>query len=250
MAGGTFPTTVPSYPTLGASETLGTAGAGVGHRTTHINEEADVTALATKLGIGSSTPGVGQVLACPTTAGTTAWTGSMLRISRTVLGGTTATVDFTSIPQGFSDLRITVLARSTVAGTNDAILMRLGSSGTLNTGSNYDWVGLYGSAAAASYTTEGAVAATSATVGYAVGSTGPSNEVGKIVIEIPSYAATTFNKGWTAHAAYRTSTTTASTFVETFGGDLRATTAVDTIRLLLGSGSFAAGSAFELWGVL
>ena len=250
MAGGTFPTSLPTYPALGASETLGTAGAGVGHRQTHINEEADITANSTKLGTGSSTPTVGTVLACPTTAGASAWTGSMLRISRTVLSGTTATIDITTIPSGFSDLRITVLARSTVAAASDAIFMRLGSSGTLNTGSNYDWVGLFASASAASYGTEGNVAQTSAAVGYAVGSTGPANEAGKVVIDIPSYAATTFNKGWTSLAAYRTGTTTATTSVEMFGGDLRATTAVDTIRFLLGSGSFATGSAVELWGVL
>lgn len=72
MAGGTFPTSVPSYPTISASETLGTMGAGVGHKQTHANEETDIAALAAKLGTGASVAAANQVLR-GTGAGVTAY---------------------------------------------------------------------------------------------------------------------------------------------------------------------------------
>lgn len=249
MAGGTFPTSVPSYPTISASETLGTMGAGVGHRTEHANEEADLTALATKMGIGSSTPGVGQVLGCPATAGTTAWTGSLLQLSKNTLSGATATVDFTSISASYSSLLIQIIARGSTAALSDAVLMRVGTGGTIDTGSNYDWSGLYGNASAASYGTEGAVAASSATVGYMTANTGPSGESGLIDLIIPNYAATTYNKRWRSISSYRSGTTTATVWEETLGGNWRNTAAINVIRFFCAA-NFATGSTFILWGAL
>lgn len=248
MAGGTFPTSVPSYPSISASETLGTMAGSVGHKATHDHEETDVTALATKVGIGSSTPAVGMALGCPTTAGTSVWTASMFQISKNTLSGATATVDFTTISNAYSALLIQVFSRGSAAVANDPVTMRVGTAGTIDTGANYDWSGIYGNASVGSQNTEGAVAATSATVGYQSGSSGTANEAGMIEIFMPAYATTTFNKRWRSVSSWRTSTTTITTWQETMGGNWRNTAAINVIRFACG-GNFAIGSTFVLWGL-
>jgi hypothetical protein len=60
--GQTFPTSVPSYPDTAGDEFLGSAGGGFGLSRILDDYGLDISAIATKLGTGSSTPSAGTVL--------------------------------------------------------------------------------------------------------------------------------------------------------------------------------------------
>lgn len=64
----TFPTSIPSYLGFTATHTLATDT----HAAQHNQEQADIIAIATKMGTGSSTPSSGNVLAASGT-GTSSW---------------------------------------------------------------------------------------------------------------------------------------------------------------------------------
>jgi hypothetical protein len=67
-----FPTALPSYPDTQGNETLATAGGGVGLSGILDLYGVDLTAIATKLGSGASTPTAGKVLRASGT-GTSVW---------------------------------------------------------------------------------------------------------------------------------------------------------------------------------
>lgn len=63
-----FPSSLPSYTTPTSAQTLAAAG----HTTLHVTEEADIIGIATKMGIGASTPSNGMALV-GNGVGTSAW---------------------------------------------------------------------------------------------------------------------------------------------------------------------------------
>lgn len=73
MAGGTFPTSIPSYTSTVGSDVPNTTG-GVGLSGLLNAFEVDITALGTKVGTGSSTPAANTLL-YGTGTGTSAWQG-------------------------------------------------------------------------------------------------------------------------------------------------------------------------------
>lgn len=108
MAGGTFPTSVPSYPAISPSETLATAGGGVGLEQLLEWFVDDIEGLATKEGIGSSTPTTpGDILAV-TAAGATHFTKS-------AIGGVALVNGYLAASVGSSALTIAV---KTAAGND------------------------------------------------------------------------------------------------------------------------------------
>lgn len=72
MAGGTFPTSLPTYTVTAGAETANGAAGGTGLSGLLNQFESDVTALSAKVGIGASTPAANKVL-FGTGTGTTAW---------------------------------------------------------------------------------------------------------------------------------------------------------------------------------
>ena len=96
-----FPTSNPSYPDTTGSETLNTAGGGYGLSRIIDDYGLDITAIATKVGTGSSTASAGTVLRA-TGAGTSSWTAVNLTTDvtgtlPTANGGTgTTTLTFPS----------------------------------------------------------------------------------------------------------------------------------------------------------
>lgn len=74
MAGGTFPTSVPSYTITAGAETANGAAGGRGLSGLLNDFEADVTALANKVGTGATVPAA-NTIPFGTGAGTSAWQG-------------------------------------------------------------------------------------------------------------------------------------------------------------------------------
>lgn len=72
MAGGTFPTSLPTYTITAGAEAANGAGGGTGLSGLLNAFEVDITALGAKLGTGASTPTAGKVLRSAST-GTSVW---------------------------------------------------------------------------------------------------------------------------------------------------------------------------------
>lgn len=102
MAGGTFPTSIPSYSATSGGETANTAGAGTGLSGLLNNFETDVTALSTKIGTGSSTPTSNTVLT-GNGVGTSVWGSSLTNftlVTPTIASFVNATHDHTNAAGG------------------------------------------------------------------------------------------------------------------------------------------------------
>lgn len=121
-----FPTSNPSYPDTTGSETLNTAGGGYGLSRIIDDYGLDITAIATKVGTGSSTASAGTVLRA-TGAGTSSWTAVNLTTDvtgtlPTANGGTgTTTLTF---PSGTD----TLVGRA----TTDTLTNKILTSPTIN----------------------------------------------------------------------------------------------------------------------
>lgn len=86
-----FPTSVPSYADTGTSETLGTAGGGLGLSRILDDYGLDIAAIATKVGTGSDTAANNEVLV-GNGSGTSHWSASLsgLTLASPTLSGTVA----------------------------------------------------------------------------------------------------------------------------------------------------------------
>lgn len=242
----TYPTSVTSYTAPAGTDNVAVP---VGGRTLAdflADHGLDIAAIETKLGIGAASPGEGKGLIG--TASGTDYLGTMVRLDKQTLGSNTTQINFTSISQVYSALRIQVVARSTVAGTSDNFFLQMApqSTGTIDTGANYDYNGLQ--IISTGSFPEGNVAQTSINCGYLPGSTGASGEAVSNIIDIPNYAGTVFNKRINSVGGYRSGTTATTVTSQQFTGDWRNTAAIGAIRLTCGS-QFATGSVFVLWGI-
>lgn len=173
---------------------------------------------------------------------------AMVQLAKTTLGSNTATVEFASISQSYSALRIGIFARSTRNNTVDTISMQFApqATGTIDTGANYDTQGLYGGNTTAS--AEQTLLTTFIFPGYIPALNAPSNESGCVMIDIPSYATTTFEKVSISTGFYRDGTAAGDHFTTVYGGHWNNTAAIGGIRFT-NALEFATGSVFVLWGI-
>jgi hypothetical protein len=166
----------------------------------------------------------------------------------TVTSATQASIDFTSIPQTYQHLQIRLIARSDrdVAGSVESnIGVRVGN-GSIDTGSNYAYHGLFGDGSSAG--SFSSVSNSRLALGYITAFNATANQFGVAIIDILDYANTSKN-----------STFRCLTGVDrNGGGQVRLqsglwmnTSAIDTIRLLdlnLGP-NLVQHSSFALYGI-
>ena len=154
-------------------------------------------------------------------------------IASITLGADTATVNFTSIPQTYTDL---ILVTNAGHSTTANFLIRLNS----DTGSNYSVTRLSGNGSAAS-----SARTTSAT---SFGMTGQSYIDSAItfnsIVHFQNYSNTTTNKTILGKQNL------AAGGVDLVAGLYRSTSAVTSINLLLSTGTYDSGSTFNLYGIL
>ncbi len=176
-----------------------------------------------------------------------AWVANAVQqIAQQVLGSTTASVTFSSIPAYFSSLRMQISARSTASVIWEQVNLRFnGDSGT-----NYHSLGFW---ANQSTGTSGTVtygqntAQTSTNIGDIYGaSAGVSTVTGGITADIAHYA----NTSWTKNITAQFSAVNGTNFS---GGERHSgwasTSAITSITLFPATGSFATNSTFTLLGV-
>jgi hypothetical protein len=172
--------------------------------------------------------------------------GPML-ISRQTLGADTATVTFSSIPGDFAHLRMTVMARSTVAAGSDFLFLRFNS----DSGTNYDWATvLWNDLTAPTTATAGSngVAGTSLRISPVItGATEVASCFSQTTIDILHYADGSTNRMKGAFGA----TASRGFVVNLAAGQWipASATAITSVSVAAGAGSLKAGSILSLYGV-
>jgi hypothetical protein len=158
--------------------------------------------------------------------------------------GGTAAVDFTSISQAYAHLQIRITCRSTSAATNDGILMRVGTGGTLDTTSTMWGHYLMGDGATA---TAGSRSSTNVELVEVTAATATASIFGVAVIDLLNYSSTTKNKTFRSLTGFDRN---GAGEVRLMSGSYTAnTSALNTIRFYSAFANIAEFSSFALYGV-
>ena len=199
-----------------------------------------LSALALALAATSATGGV--VIPSPDVP------GAVTRIGFQVLSAPQATFDTATIlggniPASYSHLEIRANLRSTNAsGTTTALL-------TFN---NDSTAGHYAQQLLEATTTSVIASATASTSNITLGTiaagTAPAANSSPLVVEIPDYALTTFDKATLSRTFTRANATT-NLIADWYGGMWLSNAAVTRIIVAAGTGSWDTGSSFYLYGI-
>lgn len=156
----------------------------------------------------------------------------------------TSPVTFSSIPAGFSSLRLIGFGRSSLAGTTaDNITLQFNG----DTGANYEVQNQFstGSSPSASQAT----GATSAQCAQLNAAGAVANYPASFDILIPGYANTTFNKTFHSHYTEHTLGSGVANFYDvTLSGAWASTAAINRIDMLT-SANWVSGSQVRLYGI-
>jgi hypothetical protein len=157
-------------------------------------------------------------------------------IDKSILGSTTASVTFSSIPSTFTDLKIIISARGTTSSNTESLrILPNGSTTSLSvrqiqgTGS-----GTYSATDTYWY------------VGEMPAATALTSTFGSSEITIPNYLSSNY-KSAISDNTQENNTTTAYTNINTFLWSN--TAAITSFTIQPNSNSFAAGSSFYLYGI-
>ncbi len=240
-------------------------GTGVVHRTSGVDAvsaviEADIT-LADNTTLDVSTTKHGLVPKAPgdatkflNGANPPAWAvpsgsgGALVQIAQIVTSGSQATVDFTGIPAGYSELRVAFFSRDTQAGTGAvAVRLKVNNDGTSG---NYSATVLDGTQAGAALNTTSAASASGVFAGGSPQDGNTAGMVGAGIVSLIGYANTTFHKRIMFEIAYEG--TAGGLLLATFNGSAawKSTAAINRLTFGTDGTAFKDGSVFTLYGVL
>lgn len=155
-------------------------------------------------------------------------------IATTTLGSAQNSVTFSSIPSTYTDLVLIVTAQRTGSPANTLIQVNS------DTGSNYSYTFIYGDGSGAGSgrgTSQGQMQLDSR--GFP-----PTSGFNNYIINFMNYANTTTYK------TVLSRDNEASGGAETFVNLWRSTSAINTIKVYIGSGDYNTGSTFNLYGIL
>lgn len=168
-------------------------------------------------------------------------------IATYTIPSSTANYTFTSIPSTYTDLELVVVAKGTGAG--DYIQMRLGN-GSVDTGSNYSFIDIYASGTSGSMGS-GAGSPIAFMYCHGFGAMMNSANTGPMFAKatIFDYANTTTHKKVLVKSAGVRDGSGYSHTGEMMLNSWRSTSAVNTLQVLAGSYSLAAGTTMTLYGI-
>jgi hypothetical protein len=159
----------------------------------------------------------------------------LYKIASNDLTASAATVTFSSIPQGYTDLKVVISARAT--SSLSGIFISFNGSSSSFTGRYLEGNGAtVGSGSLTQY------------VGTEAGGSSTANTFSNVEIYIPNYTSAN-NKSFSADAVGENNATTA---YATFNAGLwSSSAAITSVGFVLGAGNiFAANSTFSLYGIL
>jgi hypothetical protein len=210
--------------------------------TNGVDWEAPISLTTTGTsGAATFTPGNPNVLNVPNySAG---GGGGLTQISQNTLAMAAASVTFSSISAGFTNLYMTFNTRSSNASSADNFYIQFNS----DTGSNYVLnFGDFGSGYSGGIS---AASATAAAIGTAPGTSSLANFPASGSCLLVAYANTTFTKNIVCNHNFVQGATTSSMLQGQYSSNWNSTSAINAIVIKLASGAnFVAGSTFTLYG--
>jgi hypothetical protein len=159
-------------------------------------------------------------------------TNTYVALDKITLGSATNTVNFTSIPQTYTDLVLVIGSSLSTGGGNPRLQLNS------NTGTNYSQTSLYGNGTSAA-----SFRISNSNHVYFGGGSGTANTQSTTLIHLMNYSNTTTNK--TVLIRYDDVTEAAYATV----GMFRNTAAITSIQLTTQAGNFNSGSTFSLYGI-
>jgi hypothetical protein len=161
-------------------------------------------------------------------------------IAAQTLTSTSAQISFSSIPSTYTDLVLVTASRSTKASTNDLYYCYVNNSST----TDYSWTRIIGDGTSVS--SYSATGYTAWVITYSIpAANSTANTYGLDTMQFMNYANTTTKKSM----LWRSGNLTGNPMSASLVGLRSNTAAIDRIDLVVGSGSFAIGSTFTLYGI-
>jgi hypothetical protein len=174
--------------------------------------------------------------------------GGQALISSVVTSGSQAGVTFSSLPQGYSHLKLIVYGASSGAVANEAVYVQFNG----DTGANYDWYqGIINNGAGAAVVTVsgGGYATNQILVGYLNGQSA-TTKVGTFNATIGGYASTAFAKPVVFSSMSIAAATLAGSYSIEGGGVWHTTSAITSVKvLLITANHFVDGTIVSLYGM-
>ena len=165
----------------------------------------------------------------------------LFKIADSTVESPVSTITFSSIPSGYTDLKLVISARGDAGAISRSVYVTFNGSST-----SYSDRYLQGDGSAASSGSNSG-GTTKIYAGECTASTATSNTFGNQELYIPNYTGST-NKSISADAVAETNATTQ--YMSLVAGLWSNTAAITSITLVPSTGSFVANSTFTLYGVL
>jgi hypothetical protein len=168
---------------------------------------------------------------------------TMTLISSQTLGGTTASVTFSSIPSTYNDLKLVVSARGDTAAYPVAINLKLNS----DTATNYSYTNLLGNSSTVLSTR--ASSQTVDAISNVDGASATASTFGAWEIYIPNYTSTGSKPFFGIDVVETNDTTAAHAEIQANAHLYRGASGISSITLTPSSGNFVQYSTFTLYGI-
>ena len=168
----------------------------------------------------------------------------MTLISSQTLGGSTASVTFSSIPSTYNDLKLVVSARGDAAAFPVAINMKINSDTT----SKYSYTHLLGNSSATS-STRPASSQTVDAIQNVDGASATASTFGSWEIYIPNYTSTGSKPYFNIDVVETNDTTAAHANISANSHLYTGASGITQIDLTPSSGNFVQYSTFTLYGI-
>lgn len=168
---------------------------------------------------------------------------TMTLISSQTLGGTTASVTFSSIPSNYNDLKLVISARGDTTAYPIAINLKINSDTT----SKYSYTHLLGNSSAASSTR--ASSQTVNAIQNVDGASATASTFGSWEIYIPNYTSTGNKQFFDIDVVETNDTTAAHANIAANAHLYTGTAGITQIDLTPSSGNFVQYSSFYLYGI-
>lgn len=162
-------------------------------------------------------------------------------ISTVTSPGGTGVIDFSNIPQSFTDLRLVLSGRNSASGAET--YMTINGSGGNGSATNVRYLrGVGNNVSTYGLTGQGAIFQTNFQ-----SSSDTANTFGSLEMYIPNYSNSTTNKIFSIESVHENNATSA--FQILIAALVNLTAPVTSIQLITGTGNFVAGSSASIYGI-
>ena len=170
-------------------------------------------------------------------------TFTQIGTAQVVGSGGAASIDFSSIPNTYTDLVVKISARGSTAGINAGLYWTFNGSSA----ANYSWRQLQGNSSAAS--SSSATAQTYFRAGYIPDTSATASTFGSAELYIPNYAGSTAKSISIDSGQENNSSTAGEALLHLVAANWSLTNAITQITVVPSSGTFLQHSTAYLYGV-